>query len=46
MNKEYHRSYIDYTTFAVTKRKPEKNSGLYEHSTGITEFKGSNPIQA
>ena len=35
-----------YATFAVTKRRPEKISGLYECSTGITEFKGSNPIQA
>lgn len=41
-----HRSYIDYATFAVSKRRSEKISGLYECSTGITEFKGSNTIQA
>ena len=34
--------------FAVAKRKPEKNSGLYgiRSCTGIAEVKGSNPVPA
>jgi len=49
--------YRTYATFAVAKRKPEKNSGLYgirtpDHCdtplrcTGIAEVRGLNPVQA
>ena len=36
------------TNFAVGKRKPETNSGLYgiRSCTGIAKVKGSNPVQA
>ena len=52
--KEDHRSYA---TFAVAKRKAEKDSGLYRirtpdhcdtqlRCTGIAEVRGLNPVQA
>ena len=42
---------VIYATFAVAKRKPERNSGSYgirtlEFRTGIEDVKGSNPLQA